>query len=110
MNKPRKHAELIKAWADGAEIEGRYDSGSKWMTCNPPYWHEDKEYRIKPQPVITKMYIHYDNIERKVATNTFDCSQVPQMMYSNNKDLVDHIEFTFTDDKLTNVELKNDTN
>ncbi len=108
MNKPHKHAEVIKAWADGAEIEVRYDSGSKWATCNPPYWYVDEEYRIKPQPVITKMYMHYDNIERKVATNTFDCSQVPQMMYSSNNDLLNHVVFTFTDGKLTNVELKND--
>ncbi len=110
MNKPHKHAEVIKAWADGAEVQTRSDIYDDWHDVKYSVFYPNKEYRVKPQPVITKMYIHYDNIERKVATNTFDCSQVPQMMYSNNKDLVDHIEFTFTDGKLTNVELKNDTN
>lgn len=56
MNKPHKHAELIKAWADGAEIEmrSRGDSYYKWT-----HWYEfagdwfeddDTEYRIKPEP------------------------------------------------------------
>ncbi len=34
MKQPHKHAEVIKAWADGAEIQ----------------WFEDMRYRIKPEP------------------------------------------------------------
>ena len=45
---PRKHAALIKAWADGAEIETRYDETFGWTPALPPYWHYDKQYRIKP--------------------------------------------------------------
>ncbi len=108
MNKPRKHVEVIKAWADGAVIQSRADGFDDWYDIEYPGWYPNHQYRIKPQPVIKKMYIHYDNIERKVATNTFDCSQVPQMMYSSSNELMNHIEFTFTDGKLTNVELKND--
>ena len=54
--KPHKHAELIKAWADGAEIEERY----KDKKCQDFYeweafdgnWSGSKyyEYRIKPEP------------------------------------------------------------
>ena len=51
--KPHKHAELIKAWADGAEIEF-FDTRfaeHRWKLCgNPPLWDENYEYRIKPQP------------------------------------------------------------
>jgi hypothetical protein len=51
--KPHKHAELIKAWADGAEIEF-YDTRfeeHRWKLCGtPPLWREDFEYRIKPEP------------------------------------------------------------
>lgn len=51
MNTPHKHAALIKAWADGAEIQWR--RGDEWMSCLPsPAWYEDKEYRIKPEPVV----------------------------------------------------------
>ena len=53
--KPHKHAELIKAWADGAEIEFRYVLSnrreivwSEWFTANlTPAWSEDYEFRIK---------------------------------------------------------------
>lgn len=42
-----KHAELIKAWADGADIEVRYTSG--WEDANPPLWCNQYQYRIKPE-------------------------------------------------------------
>ncbi len=48
--KPHKHAELIKAWADGAAIEYRWTGTEKWEDCVYPQWHEEAEYRIKHQP------------------------------------------------------------
>lgn len=109
MNKPHKHAELIKAWANGAEIESRYDSDSKWTTCDPPYWYVDKEYRIKPQPVVQKMYMHYDNIEKYLRENRLFSNSIPQVPYDHNLSMSKHLEFTFTDGKLTNVEMKDAT-
>lgn len=47
---PRKHAELIKAWADGAEIQYRVRSTDHWRDCINPDWLIDVEYRIKPVP------------------------------------------------------------
>ena len=51
--KPHKHAELIKAWADGAVIQC-YDTNPRehrWVDCIPqPSWHESVKYRVKPQP------------------------------------------------------------
>ncbi len=49
MKTPRKHAELIKEWADGAEIESQLPSGA-WAVCHDPYWGENSVYRIKPEP------------------------------------------------------------
>jgi hypothetical protein len=46
--KPHKHAELIHAWADGAEIESSFD-GYVWGLIAEPGWHEDVGYRIKPE-------------------------------------------------------------
>lgn len=46
--KPHKHAELIKAWADGAEIEV-HTFRHGWEHCEHPNWI-DNEYRIKPEP------------------------------------------------------------
>ena len=47
--KPHKHAELIKAWADGAEIQ-YYDYQEGWINQEFPQWYVDTEYRIKPEP------------------------------------------------------------
>jgi len=57
MKTPHKHAEIIKAWADGAEIEYRVNDGKLgWSGWKPfdnlerflsdPWW----DYRIKPEP------------------------------------------------------------
>ena len=45
MNKPHKHAALIKAWADGAEIE-MLASGGAWLIRESPSWSLGIEYRI----------------------------------------------------------------
>ena len=47
---PRKHAKLIKAWADGAEIEYRWLDQSAWCSSSALIWREECEYRIKPKP------------------------------------------------------------
>ena len=44
-----KHAELIKAWADGAEIEVYQPAFGRWEEAEPA-WHTSFEYRIKPEP------------------------------------------------------------
>jgi hypothetical protein len=51
MNKPHVHATLIKAWADGAEIEYKSQTGP-WMGTgrSGPLWNPYVEYRIKPVP------------------------------------------------------------
>lgn len=51
MNKPHIHAAVIKAWADGADIEWRYDEGDTWKLLAPehPYWQPHYEYRVKPK-------------------------------------------------------------
>ena len=104
MNKPHVHAEVIKAWADGAEIEVRLKDG-EWELCNQPLWWGHHEYRIKPQPVIKKMYMHYDSIERYVKDIKYDGANVPQQMWAEDRAMGNHLEFTFTDGKLTSVEI-----
>ena len=47
-----KHCELIKAWADGAEIEQACRNGIGEILWCPfkGVWQEYYEYRIKPEP------------------------------------------------------------
>jgi len=54
MSGRHPHADLIHAWAEGAEIEFRpnctriaYGSSIAWQQCRNPDWHPNFEYRIK---------------------------------------------------------------
>lgn len=49
-NPPHKHAELIKAWADGAEVEVEDAITGVWRYTQFPNWSKASVYRIKPQP------------------------------------------------------------
>jgi len=77
VKKPHKHAELIKAWADGAEIQilGRE---SKWIDISMPCWEEFNTFRIKPEPkpdVVVRFYTaqSYGHLTR-VAINDEDAN------------------------------------
>tara|TARA_R110000822_G_C15204086_1_gene482669 strand:- start:571 stop:885 length:315 start_codon:yes stop_codon:yes gene_type:complete len=48
--KPQKHAALIHLWADGAEIELKFDDGAWRDPGYAPSWFDDCEYRVKPKP------------------------------------------------------------
>lgn len=49
MKTPHKHCELIKAWADGSEIEFHIGE-NEWDLVGRPSWLVEHEYRIKPEP------------------------------------------------------------
>lgn len=46
--KQHKHAEMIKAWMDGAEIEAFSLLSLEWRSVPFPQWLSDMSYRIKP--------------------------------------------------------------
>lgn len=49
--KPHKHAELIKAWANGAKIQVEDYCSGNWRDCIiNPAWDPESKYRIKPEP------------------------------------------------------------
>ena len=51
MGKPHKHAELIKAWADGATIERQNRVDGVWDEEVYPCWEDEyATFRIKPEP------------------------------------------------------------
>lgn len=55
MNKPHKHAEVIKAAADGKDVQRRGSNDTEWGTYSGEYalayfsWTETDQYRIKPE-------------------------------------------------------------
>ena len=46
---PHVHAELIKAWADGAKIQLLGEASGTWYDCIPS-WESTTKYRVKPEP------------------------------------------------------------
>lgn len=49
MRTPHKHADVIKAWADGAQIQFRSEYSNGWEDCiHDPIWYDDTKYRVKP--------------------------------------------------------------
>lgn len=52
MKTPHKHAELIKAWADGAQIQYKSQMRPElgWVDDRMPSFDVDYEWRIKPEP------------------------------------------------------------
>lgn len=50
MKTPRKHADVIKAWADGAELQYQSKIDAVWYSTTAPSFEESYEWRIKPEP------------------------------------------------------------
>ena len=65
-----KHAELIKAWADGAKLEWKFEEKGTWMDFREAHgFYNEAVYRIKPEPkpdvcVFLKLNTMYGNISR----------------------------------------------
>jgi hypothetical protein len=64
MKQPHKHADLIHAWADGAEIQIKSVVDGDWFDSPYPTWAERFEYRIKPEP-------KPDVVRYAITTDTF---------------------------------------
>lgn len=65
MNKKHKHAELIKAWADGAEIQYWHPVWQKWVMTDDSWmlWADTNMFRINPDKkpdVIEETHIVYE--------------------------------------------------
>jgi hypothetical protein len=57
QRKPHPHAEVIKAWADGAQVQFQYYATKEWGDDNSPQFHVERQYRVKPEKVypVTRM-------------------------------------------------------
>jgi len=64
-----KHADLIHAWAEGAEIQYRFND--EWSDVENPSFIDCFEYRIKPTPkpdVVNYYYKSFGGFERCLKT------------------------------------------
>ena len=77
MNKPHKHAEVIKAWADGADIEYFACEEFGWRAAPDPAWSESFTYRVKPKNIVVKRHVSYNvnnGLTKTMAYSECDCN------------------------------------
>ena len=60
---PRKHAAVIKAWADGAEIQVAFNTLGPWQNFKGteyPLFYDEYYYRVKPkEPIVSRKSVVY---------------------------------------------------
>lgn len=87
MKTPHRHAAIIKAWADGAEIQFRYNANIPWSdvkgVCG---WDVDCEFRVKPEP--KPDHVYYGVFE-------MDGSVILESCFTKQHDVGDEIKLTF---------------
>jgi len=67
-----KHCDIIKAWAEGAEIEYFNIGCQQWFKAPSPRWNEDSEYRVKPKEQFLKYRVALHKTQNgKFYTDTY---------------------------------------
>jgi hypothetical protein len=59
---PHVHAEVIKAWADGAVVQFQFYATKEWADDLAPQFHVEREYRVKPAKVYPVAQMNDDAI------------------------------------------------
>lgn len=75
MSIPHKHAEIIKAWADGYAIEAYNPERDSWISVAEPGWFNDIEYRVKPG-VIEKPQEIFEEYVIRLDQDPFDADKI----------------------------------
>lgn len=99
MNERHKHADLIIAWANGAEIEFRQSVSQAWVLVRDPVWAERTEYRIKPEakkPVVRWQWIvRWGSCALPIIPNVFYTEDEIEAEYKNeNATIIGKAEWT----------------
>ena len=96
----KKHSEMIKAWAEGYEIEAFNPEKQIWVSTPEPGWFDDIEYRVKPgeirRPRITEIYA-------QIELNPF--SGEPEMFTGERRS---NVVMRFENDDLVSIDMVGD--
>ena len=86
-----KHADLIHAWADGAQIEMFSVIYARWENIANPSWELNNKYRIKPEP--KPDVIVYSRVVGKflIGCGDIEINQLILRPYADNP----NIKYTF---------------
>jgi len=82
-----KHADLIHAWADGAQIEWRSKqyTSNQWYPNYSPNWDDDAEYRLKQKP----------NVIRCIVAEATSIAEVDYVQVFRSEFLPPNLRLTF---------------
>lgn len=83
MGQPHKYAAVIKAWADGAEVQYSLDERVWTDLPSPMFANPDATYRVKPKNITVHRKVHFDT-----------GNQITRTYYSSDP----NIEYTFDPD------------
>lgn len=72
MNKPHKHCEVIKAWADGAQVQ-LLDCNT-WRDVPSPSWNAEWQYRVKPKTIRYRVAL-INETDKRIETTTADTDE-----------------------------------
>ena len=84
-----KHADLIHAWADGAQIQVKAFNLT-WDDREKPLWCLNREYRIKPEPDV----IRYITVEATLKCGE-TCGEEFVQVFKSGKYLFPNLRLTF---------------
>lgn len=60
----KKHCDIIKKWADGAEVQWYDPINKEWLYVDCPGFYDEETYRIKPE--IIRIALHYNSNNQAV--------------------------------------------
>lgn len=88
-----KHADVIHAWAEGAEVQCKREG--RWETDFDPNFFDSLEYRIKPKTGKYRVAIFKSSSDGKIFTDTEDFEEKRNLCELNDfiRYLTDWIEY-----------------
>ncbi len=90
--KTHKHAELIKQWADDADIEWYKKFHREWLDAKHPMWNKNIEYRVKPKPKWEKRQevpLFYERYDCYIPQKVHDFDTIQQFVEEFENDFND---------------------
>ena len=90
-----KHFDLILSFANGANIE-YFNHNCRWEYIKHPSWHDNYEYRIKPEPkpdIVLYAYAYHILGQDNDFGSVTNAKNIDILKYSYNKEL--NIKLTY---------------
>jgi hypothetical protein len=103
MKSPHIHAEFIKAWADGEEIEYFDKHKGAWEDAERPTWKIENTYRIKPKKA--SYYLVLDDIDLNLPTQSLELFKTSSFTVSPDSRRI--IKITFDNETLKSEVIRN---